>query len=273
MNKQPVTFALFGNPVAQSMSPLMHGAAFLDMNLEAAYRAIRVDEAVEIPSKMKALNISGASITIPHKIEIMQYLDEVSESAARIGAVNTIKISKGRLLGDNTDWTGLVLALKEEMDIRGRRFAILGAGGAARAAVYGVMAEGGTAIIINRSEDKGKIMARDFGCDFCPVEGMGKIKGDCLINTTPVGMFPHIDASPVDPEMLRNFEWVMDTIYNPLETRLEKDALRVGSKTISGLSMFVYQGVAQIRIWTGLEPPIELMKKVVLEKLKNYENC
>jgi shikimate dehydrogenase len=265
-------YALFGNPVAQSLSPLVHNAAFMGLKIDASYRAILAEHPRDIPEKMETLDISGASITIPHKTGIMPYLDEVSASAERIGAVNTVTRTGGRLLGDNTDWTGLVHALSEVMEIRGKRFTILGAGGAARAVVYGIMNAGGIPAIVNRTKEKGKQVAKEFGCDFYPLDQIDAISGDCLINTTPVGMFPNTDASPVNAETLERFQWVMDTIYNPLETRLLKDAARAGRKTISGASMFVHQGAQQLRIWTGLEPPTEIMESIVLERLSNETN-
>ncbi len=269
MKNDSLICALFGNPVAQSLSPLMLGAAFREMNIDASYRALRVENARDIPGKMEAMDIRGASITIPHKTGIMRYLDAVSDSAARIGAVNTLTRADGRLQGDNTDWTGLVRALSEALEIRGKRFAVLGAGGAARAAVYGILNEGGIPVVVNRTTKKGQQVAKEFGCGFYPLDQIQGITGDCLINTTPVGMFPNTDASPVSADTVEHFEWVMDTIYNPLETRLLKNAGRAGCRTISGTTMFVHQGAQQIRIWTGLEPPTDLMKKVVLERLRD----
>jgi len=272
MKNDSLTFALFGNPVAQSLSPLMHSAAFREMKIDASYRVLRVEDPRDIPEKMEALDIRGASITIPHKTGIMPYLDAVSDSAARIGAVNTITRADGRLRGDNTDWTGLIRALGEALEIRGKRFAVLGAGGAARAAVYGILSEGGAPVVVNRTTKKGEQVAKEFGCDFYPLEEIQGIMGDCLINTTPVGMFPDMDASPAGADTLEHFEWVMDTIYNPLETRLLKDAAKAGRRTISGATMFVHQGAEQIRIWTGLQPPTDLMKRAVLERLRDETN-
>jgi len=272
MKQDSRTFAVFGNPVAHSLSPLMLGAAFRDMKIDASYRALRVEDARHIPLKMKALDMSGASITIPHKPAIMPYLDTISGSAARIGAVNTITRVKGGLRGDNTDWTGLVRPLKEALGIRGKRFVVLGAGGAARAAVYGILSEGGTPVVVNRTAQRGEAVAKEFGCDFLPLEEAGSISADCLINTTPVGMFPHVYASPVGADVPARFAWVMDTVYNPLETRLLKDAGRAGCRTIAGIAMFVHQGAEQIRIWTGLEPPAALMERIVREKLSDDED-
>ncbi len=262
-------YALFGNPVEHSLSPVMHNAALKEMKIDARYIAIRVENAREITRKIKEMNIRGASITIPHKTAVMDYLDEVSESSMMIGAVNTLTFTDGRLEGDNTDWTGFTLALKESIEIEGKTFAILGAGGAARAAVFGILQEGGTPVILNRTVTKGEKLAKEFGCDFHPISEVEKIKADCLINSTPAGMFPDMEISPVRAEALSNFGCVMDMIYNPLETRLLKDAQEAGCSVISGLPMFIYQGAEQIRIWTGLRPPLDLMKQVVLEELTN----
>ena len=269
MKNNSKTFALFGNPVAQSLSPLMHNAVFEKMNIEARYVAIRVEKARDILTEIKKSNIHGASITIPHKTAIMEYLDEISSSSVSIGAVNTVTHSTGKLKGDNTDWTGFTLALRESMEVKGKTFAILGAGGAARAAIFGILEEGGYPIVLNRTTKKGEEVAKEFGCNFYPLTEIGKIKGDCLINTTPVGMFPDMEKSPVSRDVLQNFRWVMDIIYNPLKTKLLKDAEEAGCSTITGVSMFVHQGAEQIKIWTGLQPPIDFMKKTVLEKLKN----
>ncbi|MBN2396890.1 MAG: shikimate dehydrogenase [Deltaproteobacteria bacterium] len=272
MNRNTMRFALFGNPVGHSLSPLMHGAAFREMGLDASYRAIRVENAREIPEEMKKRDITGASITIPHKTAIMPYLDTISDSAELIGAINTVTREDHRLRGDNTDWTGLIHALKEKSDIGGKRVAVLGAGGAARAAVYGILHEGGIPVVVNRTVDTGQQLAREFECDFLPLAEIGTITADCLINTTPVGMFPETKESPVDKEILPHFGCIMDIVYNPLETRLLKDAAAAGCRIISGVAMFVHQGAEQLRIWMGLEPPTELMEQVVLEKLRNETN-
>jgi shikimate dehydrogenase len=269
MKQNSRIFAVFGNPVAHSLSPLMLGAAFREMKINASYRALRVEAARDIPLKMETLNMSGASVTIPHKTAVMPYLDTISDSAARIGAVNTITRVQGSLRGDNTDWTGLVRPLKKALGIRGKRFAVLGAGGAARAAVYGILSEGGTPVIVNRTAQRGQQVAKEFECDFLPLEEAGRMTADCLINTTPVGMFPHMDQSPVSTDLLERFPWVMDTVYNPLQTKLLKDAAGAGCRTIAGIAMFVHQGAEQIRIWTGMNPPTALMEWIVREKLSD----
>jgi shikimate dehydrogenase len=265
-------FALFGNPVGHSLSPLMHNATFKKMKIHAHYVPFCVQNLEDAVRGIRGLDIRGASITIPFKTAVMSYLDEVDESSLRIGAVNTVlNDDEGRLKGYNTDWIGLIHDLKESLEIGGKNFAILGAGGAARAAVFGILKEGGIPVIVNRTIGKGREIAREFGCPFYPLAEIGKIEADCLINTTPVGMAPEREKSPVGKGNLGNFRWVMDIIYNPLETRLLKDALEAGCNALSGVGMFVHQGAEQIRIWMGAEPPRAFMKGVVLERLKERD--
>ncbi|MEA2013763.1 MAG: shikimate dehydrogenase [Thermodesulfobacteriota bacterium] len=272
MNSDSKIYALFGNPVRQSLSPVLHNATFQHLSINARYVALRVDTVQDALEQIKRLNIQGGSVTIPHKTTIGEYLDEISDSALRIGAVNTVAVSNHRLKGANTDWTGLVSALEELLIIKGKTFVILGAGGAARAAVYGIRERGGIPLIVNRTIQRGEKMAADLNCGFYPISDMKKIGGDCLINTTPVGMFPSHEKSPADKNILRNFRWVMDVIYNPIKTKFLCDAQAAGCSTISGTSMFVHQGAEQIRIWTGLTPPVDFMKNVVLEKLRYGRN-
>jgi len=270
MKNEKQKYALFGNPVGHSLSPVMHNAALKQMNIDARYIAMQVDSAGEIIRKIKEMNIRGASITIPYKTSIMDHLDEVSSSSGRIGAVNTLTITGETCTGDNTDWVGVTHALKERMAIQNRTFAVLGAGGAARAAVFGILREGGKPVVLNRTAANGEKLAKEFGCDFYPISEIGTIGADCLINSTPVGMFPNMEISPAETEALSHFGYVMDMIYNPLETKLLKNARTAGCSVISGLPMFIYQGAEQIRIWTGLRPPLDIMKDVVLETLR-YE--
>jgi shikimate dehydrogenase len=265
-------FALFGNPVGHSLSPLMHNATYKRMKIDAHYVPFCVKHLEDAVRGIRGLDIRGVSVTIPFKTAVMSYLDEVDESSLSIGAVNTIlHDDKGRLKGYNTDWIGLIRDLKESLEIEGKTFVILGAGGAARAIVFGILKEGGTPVIVNRTIEKGEEMARDFACSFYPLSEIGKIKADCLINTTPVGMSPDSEKSPVVRETLGNFRWVVDIIYNPLKTKLLRDAEEAGCIALSGMGMFVHQGAEQIKIWMGIEPPRAFMKGIVLEKLKGRD--
>jgi shikimate dehydrogenase len=261
----PRNYILLGNPVRQSLSPLMHNAALKEMGIEENYSAFCVYDLGLALQGMRAMNIRGASVTIPFKVEVMEYLDDIDDDALIIGAVNTIINENGRLTGCNTDWLGLILTLKKAMPIKGKTFAIIGAGGTARAAAYGFP------IIANRTPEKGKILSGKLNCPFYSLAEIGKIKADCLINTTPVGMYSHKDKSPVKASALGGYKYVMDVIYNPLKTKLLTDAKKQGCHIFLGLDMFVNQGAQQLRLWTGIEPPRALMKKVILERLTQIE--
>ena len=265
-------FALFGNPVGHSLSPLMHNAAYTEMEINASYVPVCVEHLEDAIERLRRGEMQGASVTIPFKTVVIPYLDEVEQHAQHIGAVNTIgHDDNGGLTGYNTDWIGLVRDLEESLEIRNKTFAILGAGGAARATVFGIQQRGGTPLVINRTPARGEALAREFGCQCYPLSEIGGIKGDCLINTTPVGMSPDKEKSPVEKKVLSNFKWVMDCIYNPLKTRLLQDAEEAGCTVFTGVGMFVHQGAEQIKLWTGMEPPREIMKQIVLEKLSEDE--
>jgi len=264
-------YVLLGNPVAQSLSPLMHNAALQEMGIDGRYSAFCVSNLESALCGIKGMNIRGASVTIPYKVSVMEYLDEVDEDALNIGAVNTIVNNSGHLIGYNTDWLGLMLMIRELMTVKDKTFAIIGAGGTALAAVYGILKEGGLPVIVNRTIAKGKSLSNKFNCPFYSLADLGKLKADCLINTTPLGMYPHTDQTPAEAAMLTGYKYVIDVIYNPLKTRLLRDAEAQGCRTVSGLDMFVHQGAEQLKLWTGIEPPRALMKKVVTERLGKIE--
>ncbi len=260
-------FGILGNPVKQSLSPLMHDTALREMKIAGKYLPFCMRDVASAVRGIREIGIRGVSVTMPYKIAVMERLDGVDDDARKIGAVNTIVNDKGRLKGFNTDWVGLVQSLKEFMDIRGKVFAILGAGGTARAALFGITREGGVPVIINRNIAKGERLAGEWTCPFYPLSDLAEVRADCLINTTPVGMMPNGGESPVDGTLLAGYRFVMDVIYNPLKTRLMSDAEEAGCITIPGLNMFVHQGAEQIKVWTGQEAPRELMKQAVRERL------
>jgi shikimate dehydrogenase/3-dehydroquinate dehydratase type I len=265
-------YVLLGNPVKQSLSPLMHNAALADLGIEGRYNAFCVYDLAAAVQGIRAMDIRGASVTIPFKSAVMEYLDDITLDALKLGAVNAIISSNGRLTGANTDWLGLVITLRQAaMTIKGEKFVIVGAGGTARAAAYGIIKEGGFPVIVNRTVENGKLLANQLNCPFYALSEIKTIKADCLINTTPVGMYPHIDKSPVNAAVLAGYKYVMDVIYNPLKTKMLKDAGQRGCHVLPGLDMFVHQGAEQIKLWTGLEPNRVLMKKVVEERLTRVE--
>jgi shikimate dehydrogenase len=265
-------FAVFGNPVSHSLSPLMHQTTMDRMGLNARYISFRVKDIGQAVKGIRGLDIQGVSVTLPFKTEAMKFLDEVDENALRIGAVNTIWNDQGRLKGYNTDWLGFILSLKEVLEIRGKRIAVLGAGGAARGVLYGLIQEGALPIILNRTLSRAQALGEEFGCPFYSLSEKEIIEGEGLVNTTSLGMFPNIEESPFPRELLGRFSWVADIIYNPLKTRLLREAEKTGCRTLSGLGMFIHQGAEQIKIWTGLEPPRDFMRQVVEAELQKNEN-
>ena len=246
-----LTFVLLGNPVRHSLSPLMHNTALAAMQVEGHYSAFCVSDAGAAIAGIRGMNIRGASVTIPLKTEVMEYLDEIDADALALGAVNTIVNDAGKLIGYNTDWLGLMQVLKNKISISGKTFVIIGAGGTARAAAYGIKKEGGRPIIVNRTQEKGKALAARFDCPFYPLADIGKIQADALINTTSVGMYPQIHQSPVDAAIPANYQVVVDVIYNPLKTKLLRDAEAKGCKIVSGLEMFVLSGRRAVKIMDG----------------------
>jgi len=263
----PAIFAVFGNPVVHSLSPVMHNAAFAATGYNGIYAAIRVKDIRPAVSGMRALGLKGASITIPHKESVLACLDDIDPTARRIRAVNTIVNDNGSLKGFNTDCDGVIQALAEKISIKGRRVGILGAGGAARAVAFGVIGQGATATIFNRSREKGAALAAELGADFKPLSEFAAERCDILVNTTPVGMSPQGQDTPLLGEKLQPGLVVMDIVYNPLKTRLLREAEAAGCETIDGLSMFVHQGARQFELWTGLAAPVDIMRMAVEAEL------
>ena len=253
--------------MSHSLGPMMHNAAFSALGYNGAYLAFRAKDIGKAVVGIKALGIKGASITIPHKVSVMDFLDELDDIAQKIGAVNTILNRKDVLIGYNSDGLGAVKALVERTMIKDKHVVILGAGGAARAIGFAIISEGGRVTVINRTLAKGEKLAKDLGADFQPMSKFNKTECHILINTTPVGMFPEIDAMPIREQDLDKAMVVMDVVYNPLKTRLLRAAENIGCQTIDGVSMFVYQGAFQLELWTGMKAPVEVMKKAVLNAL------
>jgi shikimate dehydrogenase len=259
---------LIGNPVLHSLSPLMHNRAFAAVGYNGIYLAFRITDLDSAIKGIRALNFKGASVTIPHKINIIKYLDEIDDAAAKIGAVNTIVNRKGKLIGYNTDCRAALEALKTKTAIEGKSVAVIGAGGAARAIGFGLASIGGRVTIFNRSRATGERLAADLKAEFLPLSNWQPDHYEILINTTPIGMYPETDATPVPKKSLSKEMTVMDIIYNPLNTRLLKEAAAQNCRTISGISMFVFQAAFQFELWTGAKAPVKIMQRSVLEALQ-----
>jgi shikimate dehydrogenase len=260
-------YGVIGNPVAHSLSPLMHNRAFAHSGFNGVFVAFPVENVEDAVCGIRALGIRGASVTIPHKISIMDFLDEIDETAHRIGAVNTVVNRGGRLSGYNTDAPGAIGALKQRVSIRGKNVYIIGAGGAARAIGFGLVSEGAKVRIVNRTLQKGEELAGALGAGFSLLKDDLELDCDILINTTPVGMTPHTESMPIPATSIRKETAVMDIVYNPLRTRLLRAAADKGCATVEGIGMFVYQGAHQFKLWTGQEAPIDIMRDAVMEAL------
>lgn len=258
-----------GDPVSHSLSPLMHNAAFGHIGFNAVYLAfgVRDRDLASAVAGIRALGIKGASVTIPHKINVMDHLDEIEGTALKIGAVNTIVNKDGHLYGYNSDCLGAMSALREKTDIKGKKVIMAGAGGAARAIGFGILAEGGELTILNHIKEEGEKLSGDLGVNYYPLSEYRDHSCDIFINTTPLGMTPDTGSMAVTPDFLNKTMVVMDIVYNPLKTRLLKEAEKLGCTIVDGLSMFVYQGVSQFESWTGEKAPVDLMRAVVLNAL------
>ncbi len=269
---------LLGNPLGHSVSPPMHNRAFETLGMDYCYMPVEVNEEnlEKVFSGLVRMNVAGFNVTIPHKIRIIQYLDELDPLAATIGAVNTICIKDGRTKGYNTDGEGFRRSLEEETGIsaEGKRFFLLGCGGAARAIAMTLAFHGAEKVIIcNRTAEKAQALAAEIN---------GKIRdcaeiaeqtaasqaqairdSDVLINCTSLGMHPREDVLPIDKTLLQPHLTVADIVYNPFNTRLLMSAKELGCTTLPGLGMLIYQGAAAFKLWTGVEPVTAEMSDVV----------
>lgn len=268
---------VIGNPIEHSLSPAIHNAAFQKLALNFVYLAWKVDRIGDAVRGLRALgNFRGASVTIPHKVAVLPFLDEVDTTARHIGAVNTIVAEEGQLLGMNTDATGALRALREgNAPLKGASVVIVGSGGAARAIAFALAAEAevrrlhllGIEVDERRNlatdlRDKTGVSVEEEDLD------EGRLKNvlpeaRVLIHCTPVGMAPKIGRSCIPPKFLHRELIVMDVVYNPRETQLLTEARTAGCRTISGLEMFLYQAVAQFERWTGRSAPIQVMRAVL----------
>lgn len=260
-------YGIIGHPLSHSLSPLIHNLAFELCGINAVYLAFETRDLKGAIAGMRALNIRGLSVTIPHKEDVIPLLDDTEDVARDIGAVNTIINKYGRLIGFNTDSTGGIKALEDKINISGKRCLLVGAGGASMALGHALKERGAELYIANRTEERGKRLSRRLKSEFVDIDRAMDISFDIIIQTTPVGMFPDTDKCPIPFEILKEGMVVMDIIYNPIETQLLMEARRRGCITISGIDMFINQAVEQFEIWTGKSAPVEDMRRCALDAL------
>jgi 3-dehydroquinate dehydratase/shikimate dehydrogenase len=271
INAQSKVFAVIGDPIGHSLSPVMHNAALRARKFNGVFLPFRVSDLRDFLQAIKPLGIRGFSVTIPHKASILRYLDDCDPLAAEIGAVNTVLVrGRGKLYGYNTDYTGVLTAIPKRMKLRGARVLLFGAGGAARAAAFALAAAGASVLVCARHPARADELARAVGGQTIRRRALRSARFDLIVNATPVGMHPHADSIPLAAGEL-NCRFVFDLIYRPRETRLLQLAAQRGIETISGLEMFVAQGAAQFEIFTGLRPPLAAMRGAVEAVLQREE--
>jgi shikimate dehydrogenase len=263
---------IIGDPVDHSLSPMMHNAAYenLGVNDQFVYLGcnVKITDVGKVVEGMRAMtNFRGLTCTIPHKIEVMKHLDKIDETARKIGAVNTVLNQNRKLVGFNTDWLGIVTPLEKITVLRGKRVAVIGAGGAARAAVFGLLKRGAKVTIFNRTKDKADKLAMEFGCQASDLTKQNEIRDfDIIINSTAVGMKPLENKMPISPKNISSRQIVFDIVYVPFETKFLKEAKKRGATIIHGVEMLLSQGTAQFEIYTGHKAPEEVMRRVLYEK-------
>jgi shikimate dehydrogenase len=274
--KQELT-CVFGQPVAENPTQCMMEAAYNACGLEWRYLTIEVapENLAQAVGGLRAMGFRGANLTIPHKVEVIEYLDGISDAAAMMGAVNCIVRKEDQLLGENTDGKGFVQSLKEVTDPSGKKIVMFGAGGAARAiGVETALAGAAEITIVNRSTERGEALAQllqektRVPTTFTKWDGNYSLADDVdvVINATSIGLFPDVDAVfPLDFASLKSNMIVSDVIPNPPETHLLREAAKAGCTTLDGLGMLVNQGVIGFQLWTGVDPDPQVMRSALEE--------
>ncbi len=276
---------LIGDPVEHTMSPAMHNAAYKKMGLDYIYLPFRVkpEQLAQAVDGLRALNVRGFNVTIPHKVSVIPLLDGLDPLAEKIGAVNTVVNNDGELRGYNTDSAGFLKALLENgIEPEGKKVVVLGAGGASRAITYVLAEKGAHLTVLNRqleldwAEDIARLIHKDLGREVKVME-LGHLAealegADILVNATSVGMSPAVEESPVPAPLLRPGLVVFDIVYNPIVTRLLREAGLAGARTIGGVDMLAWQGALAFEKWTGQTAPVDLMRQEAVRILEKRED-
>ncbi len=257
---------LIGYPVEHSLSPLMHNSAFENLGLDYCYVTFavepsRLEEAIK---GVRALNLAGINVTVPHKESVMKYLDSIDDEASEIGAVNTVVNREGLLKGYNTDGKGFMASLRENcIDIKNKSVFIIGAGGASRAVAYYLLKEASVVYLYDIDQNKAISLGKALKGNIKAQSDLSKVRdADIIINATPLGLRPD-DPPPVEVNLLRKGQVVCDLIYK--KTRLLEEALRMGCQVMDGLGMLLWQGAFAFELWTGHKAPVEVMRKALIE--------
>lgn len=259
--------SIAGSP--STLGVAMHNAAYEAVGIDFTYVAFGIESTEDAISAMRMLGIRGLGVSMPHKVEVIKHLDEIDETAQKIGAVNTIVNTNGILKGFNTDWIGAVRAIQEETVIAGKNIVVVGAGGAARAVTYGLVREHSQVTIYNRTTAKGERLAQEFGVRFGGgLEELTSISDyDILINATSVG-FNAPEKSIIPETILRPGKVVLDVVFLPPATKFIHTANSYGCRTISGIRMLIHQALFQFELYTGRRAPFEAMETALLKRIQ-----
>lgn len=263
-------YGVIGDPVEHSLSPVMQNAAFRALKMDCVYVSFRVSrgELKDFIDGAAHAGVRGINVTLPLKEEMMRYVTP-DKTAEKIGAVNTVDLR--RMRGYNTDFSGARKALEENgVELKGRKVLLLGAGGAGRAIAHMLAEEGSEIFIANRTREKAISLAREVGGEGYGLDSLPELMNKCeiIINSTSVGLYPRVNESIVPGNLIKPHHTVFDIVYNPVETKLLRDARNAGAKTIDGISMLVHQGAESFRIWTGRNAPVDVMRSAVMEALR-----
>jgi len=268
VDTQTSLYGLIGHPVAHSLGPVVHNAAFEAMGVNAVYLAFDTVDPGQCVSGMRALGIRGLSVTLPHKESILDDLDHVGDTVRKIGAVNTLVNWGGRIEGHNTDAQGVLHALEAHFDPRGKTALILGAGGAARSAAFALKGAGARVAVANRSEARGRALARAVEGRFVHPDALKRLDPDIVVQATPQGMTGGPKGNLFPDLALERRMTVLETVYSPVATGFLTRAMESGCRVVNGLEMFLHQGAEQLRLWTGLEPPLDVMRRAAARELE-----
>jgi 3-dehydroquinate dehydratase/shikimate dehydrogenase len=262
LSRETAVYGVVGHPLGHSLSPLVHNRAFAVRRADAVYLPLDARDVDDFFAYDRAFPLQGASVTIPYKEEVRRRSCSLSIEADRVGAANTLARRERGWHAENSDVEGFLRPLRRKMHAARLRAVVLGAGGAARAVVYALSSNGAAVRVVARDSAKARQLASAFQAEHAGWQDLAGLKWDLLVNTTPVGMHPNEDASPVPPELLTG-GWVYDIVYNPAETKLLRDAAARGCRTISGIEMFAAQAAKQQYIWMGPPVPEEAINEAL----------
>ncbi|MFW6272494.1 MAG: shikimate dehydrogenase [bacterium] len=262
---------IIGDPVEHSLSPTMHNKAYEALGIDDQFvfvaAHVKIEDMKKVADGVRAMNIRGLTCTIPHKLEIMKYLDEIDPLAEKIGAVNTVVNEKGKLKGYNTDVLGAIIPLEKLTDIKDKKVAMIGSGGVGRAIAFGMVDKGADLKIYNLDLDEALRLGEEVGAKAQGLDALEEVKeADIIFNATPLGMGPDfIDKTSVPKEYINSNQIVFDVVYSPHETRLIKEAREKNAQVIHGIEMLLYQGTAQFELYTEHRAPEDVMRKALYE--------